>query len=430
MTENWSAWWESLDPTAATCAPLASALLVEGDRRLGERVDRRPQLGGAGLDLDRVDEPEVGLGRRVVPGAAAAEGRGVGKDRRVVDLGPAVGGADERELARRDDRILGPDQGRGRPGLESVHRPAAVVGEGARPMLVVVAGVGRHLGAWDDQPAGIVGLIAPRLAGEDIVVVVDDGDEVEPGAALGERPEGVVERVTHQGVARLLLAVGVQVARVPTRALARGRAVVGRPRVGIIRPRRVIARLHPHSPGDSVGVDRGADDRGEPELDRPLAGRDRSRLVGAGGKTAHVGLPRGLVCGRVREPVDGDREIADRAPAPAAPLGHPPARLPGRARLEDADVERVARTAGRLIEAIADPDRGAGVGDVEGDLHVGALPRGGERPGELLGRVHRRIGSPGDRAVGRCRGGSRERRRDRDRDRRCRSPHRVHSPGS
>ena len=144
----------------------------------------------------------------------------------MVDLGPAPGRLDRPELARRCDRVLRLGQ-RAVGAVEQVHRPAPEVGEVARSLVVVVALIGRHLGAREDQLARVVGLVAADLADVgDVVVVVDQGHEVEPGAALADRPEAVVEGLLHRRVARLLLAVGVEVADVP--AGLRSRPASGR----------------------------------------------------------------------------------------------------------------------------------------------------------------------------------------------------------
>ena len=69
--------------------------------------------------------------------------------------------------------------------------------------------------------SGYVGLELPDLAIGDGVVVVDELDEVEARSALGNRRKRVVERLAHQRVARLVLAVDVEVARRTSRAPTR-----------------------------------------------------------------------------------------------------------------------------------------------------------------------------------------------------------------
>ena len=157
--------------------------LVEGDRARRERardhVRGLAEVGRAVLDLDRVDLRVVGLGGRVVPRAAAADGPA--DHGRVVDLRPAAGRLDRAELRRRRDPVR--DLFEVTVGLALVDRAAAEVGERARADVVVVALVGGDLGAGDDQLARVVGLVAADLTPVDVVVVVDEADEVEPGAA-------------------------------------------------------------------------------------------------------------------------------------------------------------------------------------------------------------------------------------------------------
>ena len=156
--------------------------LVEGDRARRERardhVRGLAEVGRAVLDLDRVDLRVVGLGVRVVPRAAAADGPA--DHGRVVDLRPAAGRLDRAELRRRRDPVR--DLFEVTVGLALVDRAAAEIGERARAEVVVVALIGGDLGAGDDQLAGIVALVAADLTPVDVVVVVDEADEVEAGA--------------------------------------------------------------------------------------------------------------------------------------------------------------------------------------------------------------------------------------------------------
>ncbi len=149
----------------------------------------------------------------------------------------------------------------------------------------------------------------------DVVVVVDEGDEVEPGAA---RPEGGGEGLGHRRVARLLLAVDVQIARVPARRRVDGRRRRARGPVGIVAPDRVGALQDLDVVVDPVAV--GRVDVGDAELDAPGAGLNRPRLVGAGREPIDERLAAGVVGRLVGEAVLGDREVLDGAAAPAAPV--------------------------------------------------------------------------------------------------------------
>ena len=287
--------------------------LVEGDRGRRERardhVRGLAEVGRAVLDLDRVDLRVVGLGGRVVPGAAAADGPA--DHGRVVDLRPAAGRLDRAELRRRRDPVR--DLLEVTVGLARVDRTAAEVGECARADVVVVALVGGDLGAGDDQLARVVGLVAADLTPVDVVVVVDQADEVEPGATRRQRREREVERRRHQRVAGLLLAVHVDVAGVPTGAGRRRSVVVRDARVRMVGPagRRCSSRRGGASrrrPGRSAGR-RSRRGRARPPRRRPGSGRPGRR-----GSCIRARRPCGCRRWRRRPPAASSR--SRRSPGP------------------------------------------------------------------------------------------------------------------
>ena len=273
-------------------------------------------------------------------------------------------------------------------GFPAVDRAAAEVGERARADVVVVALVGGDLGPGDDQLARVVGLVAADLARVDVVVVVDEPDEVEPGAALVEGREGEVERGLHQRVAGFLLAVDVNVARVPAEPCSGRARVIRRAGVRVARPVAAGARLDPNAPVDTVEI---AAVGGRPRPGRaplpsapPGSGRAGRRGWCTDARTPCADRLRAVDAGR-REPVGRDRQVLNRAAAPArgARLGRrrcPPGAAARRRRCRAC----CGLPARRLVEAVADPDRGRPGGDVERDLDVGALERGLEVAVEVL----------------------------------------------
>ena len=257
-------------------------------------------------------------------------------------------------------------------------------------VIVDVAAIGGHLGRADDQVAREVVLVATDLAEAGGRVVVEQGDEVEPGPLAAEWSERVLERLPHARVARLLLAVDVEIARVPVGLPShRAGVVVGGP-VGAVRPGTRLRQLDLQAKGDrAVGVAfelRG--DRGDPQLGGPATARNRARLVAPNRPAADVGLSVGLVDGPVRIAVLGDADVADRRAGAAAQLPVRPARHAARLRLVDREVDHVLRSVRkrarrcqlRLVVAVADPDSGRPLRYAKRDVDVAPLEVGLERP--------------------------------------------------
>ena len=115
------------------------------------------------------------------------------------------------------------------------------------------------------------------------------------------------------------------------------------------------------------------DDRGHPQLHRPLAGDDRSGQEAAGGLAGHVPARDCDVLRLGLEALGRQDHVRVARPSPPAELARPVGRA-APARLVDAQVERVAgERSDRRVVAVLDPHGGRTGRHVERQHHEAAL---------------------------------------------------------
>ena len=333
----------------------------------------------------------------------------------MVDHGESAEVVDGGEDLARRRRPAQPAERAARLSLEDGAGP--VVDPPAGVLVGQVPAVGDDLGRGDHEVAGIARLVAADLPPGGVGHVVAERGEVESGAALGERLEGVAQRLGDRRRAQVgLLVVDVEVALVPAGlATDRGGPVAGG-LVGVLGERLAMRELDLDAPGHApvrVAV-RGRDDRGHAELDGPAAGPRRPGLEAARRPPGDVALRVGPVDAVGREPLGGDRHLGVAGPAPPAELAPSPQVVAVAQAVVDPEVERVVvRARLGLVVAVTHADLGHAARHAERDHHVRALLGGPERAGHDPGGMDRtRAGARGGRRRRGGRGSHREPRGD------------------
>ena len=247
------------------------------------------------------------------------------------------------------------------------------------------------------------GLVAADLAPCRIRHVVGERDEVEPGAALGKRPERIVEGLGHRRVAeRGVLGMDVEVPRVPAGVLAgpvsrrRARAHMGPPPTAGRSRGRSPPAMRPCRRSRPRAATRPPRRPARPPTRLPGSDRDGSlaSCVPAGGASGSRGTaPRSRTHSATPSRPGGST-------LPSRGTRAPPTGAPERGtRFPQPEVEHVpdAGIRGRLglVVAVAHAHRRRAGRHDEREHHVGALERGVELARDHAVGLQRRVRGAG-----------------------------------